>query len=488
VPRQAPSCFMSNAAAMPKSDSPMESSPAKGRRSRQVTVAFAALAALLLLCLGLQGRRQAILLARIDALDSVRDVLQQKLDEDLIRADPFAGGPPPLSPGAAALATQLTTEIARFERENRAFKMSAPESLEFRMSQATLANADQRFGDAAKLLTSADEASAPANNPTASQRSLRVLRIRGDSLSGLGKWQDALERYRQVLAERPDALATATRAVQCERALAGAGGAAKSYAGLGAAHNRRGDWLLLQDKSDAALGHYGMAIGILKRLVEKEGLSQWKGDLARSHANRGNAALVQGRPDLAVTHLQEAITIQNGQNAPARSNDQEVNLGVCHGNFGTALFGQQKLDAAIEHYGKAIEILSGLTNGTPVPSGAIVALAVAYNNRGAALRAQGKLQPATADFDLAIQILEQLADQHPQTGSPTNQSGGDTGPMEAVTVDAIIGFSGNGVEIEARPRRVGSADPRELTALLTTLRQNRGLIPADLGKSQRAAR
>src|ERR1051326_3126414 len=152
------------------------------RRLDRAKIGFAFLLALLLLYLGFQGRRHAIREASLSQIALVRDQLQQKLDDEHAAAGSFGGGGtnaidrPSSDPQVADLVSTLQTRLGQFDTDYRQAKLSEIESLEIRLSQATLANAEQRFTDALQLVTGNDEKAKPAPGKAQIGRLIRLHR------------------------------------------------------------------------------------------------------------------------------------------------------------------------------------------------------------------------------------------------------------------------------------------------------------------------
>jgi tetratricopeptide (TPR) repeat protein len=242
---------------------------ARRRRFDLAKVAVASLFVLVLLYLGLQGRQYARTQAKLDDITRVRHQLELAFDyeqglperfpDGLGNTNTIASRPAISTPQARRLLNALHTLLQEFYYKGR---LSDVESLELRLSQATLANAEQRFADALNIITGQDEQGERPRTEAQLSRALRVLQIRGDALYGLQKWEDALERYRKALRLQPDRVATIARLAECQAALGKRDEALLTYAELAKVHAVRGDAHLLQGNPDSAVRHYQHAAWI----------------------------------------------------------------------------------------------------------------------------------------------------------------------------------------------------------------------------------
>ena len=175
-------------------------------------IAVALIVVFVLLCGGLRGRQQASMEAKLDDITFVRDQLQQKLD------DPNTGASKP-GPQVNTLANSLRIEIQQFESDYKLSQLSETDNLELRLSEATLANAEQRFRDALSILSDQDEQRNASPIRVQTRCLFRVFLVRGDSFYGLHEWQKAWDRYRQVLSLQSNRVETIRRAAICQSAL-----------------------------------------------------------------------------------------------------------------------------------------------------------------------------------------------------------------------------------------------------------------------------
>jgi len=196
---------------------PQDEQLAKRQRFQIIKVAVASLFALLLFYAGFEGRQHARLQVKLNEIAAVRDQLQRRLND--LETNSIV---PPSSSNVqvAPLVNTLKTLIEQFDFDHRPTELSEVEQLELRLSQAILANAEQRFADALALITDQDEKVARSGAKARSGRLARILQARADSFYGRREWQNALDRYREVLTLKPNHPATKARIAECQRALA----------------------------------------------------------------------------------------------------------------------------------------------------------------------------------------------------------------------------------------------------------------------------
>jgi len=199
----------------PKTDKPIE----KRGRFKGPTLAVAGLVAILLLFAGFRGRQEARRQAQLEDIMVARNQLQQKLEEAHMPPDQPAGRLG-TGPAVSVLVNTLKNWTGNFESDYAPSGWSEDEQLEVRLSQAAVANAEQRFSDALALTTEHEEQTRKGlNSEVLSSRHVRILRVRGDAYFGLRQWQNALDRYREVLRLRPHRRGTKAKIAQCEAAL-----------------------------------------------------------------------------------------------------------------------------------------------------------------------------------------------------------------------------------------------------------------------------
>lgn len=223
----------------------------RARRRRIILKnALAFLIVLLLMVAGLKGRQHARLQGRVEDVTAVRDQLQRSLDDEHQKL-------------AQALANGLKARLRQFDGMYNARELPKTEDLEIRLSRATLANGEQRFSDALVMVTEQDEKAQTA-------RRFRILQVRADAFYGLREWQNALDRFREMLALQPNRLATLARIGACEYALGRRSEAMATYAELVKRHKQRADELSGEGKSDDAKAHYEKAAQVQGWLEKQE--------------------------------------------------------------------------------------------------------------------------------------------------------------------------------------------------------------------------
>jgi hypothetical protein len=203
-------------AAAPIPRRPQDEQFAKRQRFQIIKVAVACLLVLLLMSAGFRGRQHARLQVKLNEITAVRDQLRRHLN-DLQTNSP--GLPTSSNLQAESLVNALKARLDQFDFDHRPRELSEAEHLDLRLTQATLANAEGRFADALTLLTEQDEKTARAEPRKG--RLIHILQMRGDSFYGLHQWENALDRYREVLTLKPNHSATMARVAQCRQALGG---------------------------------------------------------------------------------------------------------------------------------------------------------------------------------------------------------------------------------------------------------------------------
>jgi len=183
---------------------------------------------LLLLFAGFRGRQEARRQAQLEDIMEARNQLQYKLEA--AHLPPDRPGGPVSRPEFATLSVPALVNVLKswtrnFEYDHVANGWSEDEQQELRLSQAVLANAEQRFSDALLTMTTEHEERSRKvlSSDALISRHVRLLRVRGDAYYGLRQWQSALDRYRELLRLRPHRQGTQAKIAQCEAALGQAG-------------------------------------------------------------------------------------------------------------------------------------------------------------------------------------------------------------------------------------------------------------------------
>ena len=186
-----------------------------------------------------------------------------------------------------------------------------------------------------------------------------------------GKWDEAIEKYKQALnispyfAEAHSNLGNAynkkgmfDQAIsECTRAIAIKPNFAEPHTVLGIVYQKRGEL-------DKAISEYKKAIII-------------KPNFAKAHTNLGAVYGRKGRLDEAISEYEHAIAIK-------------PHYAEAYNKLATAYFKQGRLDEAISECKKAIAIKPNLVE--------------AYYKLGSVLEAQGKLREAISAYHEAIRI------------------------------------------------------------------------------------
>jgi tetratricopeptide (TPR) repeat protein len=380
-----------------------------------VKTSIALLLVLVLAFLGYRGRQSVRLHLRLREISALSERLQQAQDADQRPRGLFDIGPREIQPlpsnrQVKALAGTLTKHLERFESEFVVHQLSDADSLEIRLSKATLANAQGRFADSLAAVTVDDEKWVRAAGEDQSRRLARILQVRGDSFYGLRQWADALDHYQQLLLLEPNQLHAMARLGDCQYSLGRTNEALTAYRDLAASHTQHGNILRNQGKLDRAAGHYGQAIEIQTRLIQRKGQSELSSELATSYTNRGMAFAVQSKLAEAIADYGKAIAIQTRLIEHEGRHELSNDLAASHANRGNVLLVQGQLDAAISEYDRAIEIRTRLVEQEGRTELARD-LAIVHSNRGNARRGQRRLAAAIEDYSKAIEIHTRLAKQ-----------------------------------------------------------------------------
>jgi tetratricopeptide (TPR) repeat protein len=411
---------------------------------------------LLVAFMGVRGKQQAMLQARINEVTRLREQLLQKMDGDHgLALEVLQPIPPTSSPGLINkeirdLTEALRTQLGRFESDYDSRQLGRPDRFEIPLSQATLANAEQRFSDALNTLTQEDEKPG-ALNSRQDVSLFRVLQIRADSFYGLRRWDEALQRYQQLQVLQPNRLIVLARIASCESAQGRTNEALTASEDLVKGLRNRGNELLVQGKPEEAIGLYEQAVEIQSWLRQHNSHSEAVADLAMDHYNLAGAFVFQEKPELAADQYQKAIDIQTLLVQRGRK-ELENDLALSYYGLGNALLGQQQLGPSLTNYDEAIALQTRL-----IKVGAATAaddLARSHNNRGVVLRAQGKVDDAIGEFEEAINILTSLS-------APGETAGaGRLSTTPVLKLEVVFEYTEEGLELSTRARFAGQGRRR----------------------------
>ncbi len=491
---------------------------AKARRLKIPKGAIASLFVLLLLALGIRGKERVRLQAKVDGIVLAREELQRRLADEPGPAGTNSTrmGQSVSNPNLKESSVQLRALLGQFETEPRRNKLNDVQNLDVRMAEATLANAEQRFGDALTIIGAEDE-----KRTGSTELRQRTLQIRGDSLFGLHQWHEALEYYRQVSVLDTNHLGTKRRIAECLYALGNSSEGFATYHALARNYFREGDTLVTGGDLGAAIGRYGRGIEIGSFLIEQSGpaqrQSELKSELAQIRSSRGNAFLVQGKLAAAVEDFEKAMALRlaikgegdsldlansyenlaNGLLAQTKLSgamahfekaiemeiplsggkaELERDLAKSYSNLANCLLGQRKLETALEQYGKAIALQSRFDDRQSLGE-----LAMSYNNRGVVHRIEGRLDPAVADFEKALAVLGPVLRSAKQ--AITNRASASYGRLK-VRLDVPVGYTERA--IEAVPRARLADDETRLSVVFATSLKNLGYARLSQGKTDLA--
>ena len=411
-------------------------------------------------------------------MDEERARLQAELEKEKERSRKFVGGVGvsaslagsfgQSNPTISALAEALAVLIEDFDAEVDLKKLSEADDLRFRLSKATLANAQHRYTEVPTLLP-VEEAVAVfqaakkqmEHAETQKDRAIDVNQVLGDGFYELREWRQALACYERVIELRPDRWATREGGAIC--------------------------LLKLGRLSDASV-YFGEMVAQFTALVEQEGRTELANDLASSLTNRAGTLLALERLDDAVKDFDKAIEVSAGLVEPEARTELADDLAKSLNKRANTLSAQRNLDDAIKDYDKAIEIRTRLLDRI----GGIESaenLAASLNNRGNTLHQQGNLDDAIKDRDQAIEIYARLVEQDGRSeltnelaASLTNRGG--TLHLQGKLDDAIKDYD---MAIEIYSDYIEREGRTEFLVDLVSPLLNRGLTLRQQGKSSEAA-
>ena len=441
-------------------------------------------AVFLLGLLGYQGRERAWRQMRLGELSLGREQLQQALDRDDrpnaqlpdVVLGTAASAPSTLDSEIKKRADSLTAEITRFESDYPTGTLAVLDACQVRLSQATVANAEQRFGEALRLTSGGEDAWKPGQ-----AKRDEVLRVRGDSFYGLGDWANAKTRYDQLLAGHSDWILILARVANCQNSLGQAAEALGACQKVARAHDDRGNGLLAQGNPEAALKHYEKAIQIQSWLIEHKGRSELMADLALSQYGEATAFLIQEKPGPALSHCQKALDIQKQLYESGRG-ELGGALAMSYYQLGNALFCQQLMEPALASYATVMEVQTRLSPETKAQI--ISEVAMSHNNRGVIYRAQGRVEAAIEEFETATKTLSPLIDRVPQGPDlPAASSPLARGEWSApLHLDVAIDYGEKNVEISTRAALAPAVHQKNLAVGLAITFKNCGYAHMMWGK------
>jgi tetratricopeptide (TPR) repeat protein len=227
---------------------------------------------------------------------------------------------------AAALAAHREGRSADAEQLYRAVLAAAPDHFGARFCLGLIC-LEQDTDEAAQLFRTAFA----GTNDADAHNKLGIL------LATIGRFDQAIARYRQALALAPDFaeahvnLGVALEACKrCEEAMAHYRRALAITPDCAEAHNNLGNLLLAGRNAEEAVTHYRLALAR-------------RDDFAEAHSNLGRALQSLGRIDEAIGHYQRAIALN-----PAYAD--------AYNNLGTALQALGRFDRANAAFEKAIAL------------------------------------------------------------------------------------------------------------------------------------
>jgi tetratricopeptide (TPR) repeat protein len=161
----------------------------------------------------------------LNQIDHKRNELQQRLDEESSRKFQLATDISELRVEAVVLA-QRNPEIMRLADELKGMvnklkaelgpgQLSKVDDLRLRLAEATVANAERRYGDTLELVTEKDVTKADASAQAGIDQAVKAHQVRADAFYGLHNWEQALAHYERILQYRPDSWSAALNVGDC---------------------------------------------------------------------------------------------------------------------------------------------------------------------------------------------------------------------------------------------------------------------------------
>lgn len=497
-------------------------------RRPALPVVVVALGFLVLAYAGQRGRTQSRIRVALDEIAVFRDQLQERIDGEPWPAESFA-----TDLHATAIARDLATPpestiddwarllsdaIQRLATKHAPDNLAPGDRFEFRLAQATLANARRQYGEATKLAPSA-ESLPPGTTPSLLVRRLRVV---GDAHFGLQEWVPAAEPYRQILSLRSDHWLAHARLAECYDRLGSTNQFRDTLRQLAEARTQRAHTLFREGLTEEAARHYDKASDIGTRLLQRGSPAEEAPKLAGILLHLGHARMVLGKPDAAalpyeqaskvLASLPESLAAPESRRLLARIHRARgdallaqgkaagalphyeaatdsaalsaTERAAVHVNHGNALLALQRFDAAITQYRDAIERLAAPTADGSLQN-ATGERAQAHNNQGVVHRAQGRLAEASQEFSTSIDLLDQaLARPIDPTGTPTPSHASDPAAGVPIALEVALGFAERSIDVLTRSRVVTSETRRPWEVALATSLRNRGYARVALGDTE----
>lgn len=327
------------------------------------------------------------------------------------------------------LTVTLRKVIDEFERDFGTDRLGDREYLSFRLAQATIAIAEERFGDVFLVVTEFDAGVGVGDGDDRADLQVAANQIRGDAFYGVRRWDWALASYERALELRSERIGTRVDSAKCLARLGRLPEALQRYDVLVDACRERveagdeqelGDFLaflladrgvvrVLQGEAALAVMDFDDAVGILTRMLERERRTDLESDIAYILDNRGSALEALGQRDRAFEDYQQAVKVLTLLVEQDGRTELTGDLGRSLNKRGLALALRGKYDEAIQDYTEAIDLCSALTKKGAVAE-TLAALAASHSNRGIVYRGKRMYREAIADYTRAVEIYGGLAE------------------------------------------------------------------------------
>lgn len=333
------------------------------------------------------------------------------------------------------LTVSLRKLVEEFERDYGADRLPDAENLSFRLVQATVAIAEERFEAVLLVVTEFDAVVGMDDGADRIALQVAANQIRGDALYGMRRWDLAFTTYERALELDSERIGTRVDSAKCLARLGRLAEALQRYDVLVNACRARveaggeqelGDFLaflladrgvvrLLQGDAASAIEDLDDAVGVLTRMLERERRGDLESDMAYILDNRGSALEALDQHDRAFEDYQESVKLLTRLVEEDGRTELSGDLGRSLSKRGLTLALRRKYDDAIRDYTKAIELCSALREKGAVAE-TMAALAASYSNRGLVYRGKRMNREAIKDYTRAVEIYGGLSESEGREG------------------------------------------------------------------------
>ena len=357
-----------------------------------------------------------------DDLLSEIDNKQQELQKAIDEANQTPNGVRAHLPLIRPLADELRELLVKFNAEFRDEVLPDEIHRQIRDAEGTVLISEREFAKALEVVTQEDEEAAGKDY-------LRRLRIRASAFYGLRQWNNALERFRKILANYPNDSFAKNAVGVCLVELGEIRAGFETFDELVRSHTsvtEQGDWreradlaTTLSNRGNAlsrlqrhteAVRDYNKAVAIRMHLVEQEGHRELASELSAALVNRGQALHSLKKFVECVQDYNKAIDLYTRMVEQEGRKELTEDLALSFTNRGNVRSDLQDFADALKDYDNAVVIRTRLLQQDGHMELADE-LAASLNNRGVALRTVNSLPEALRDFNQAIGIHRPLVEQ-----------------------------------------------------------------------------